>query len=271
MRRLRPIRRLRPVRGSDRRAGSRRRSRSPSAPPGRRAPARRPRTTSPTRVRIPVFVRETDGELHLLARVPLLLLLSLNVPKWGAGYLDLERADPVLPPRRGSVRRRGAAVPSRWRQAAGRRRGLPGGPAVGPVLHLLRVRAGGAGAEAASGGHPGLLEPGVSSTSTSATPAPESGQRLHRVRRGSPVSATGWALDLLYERPDPDGGGWKSNLFHISVREGRVALDPSPVQAVLAFGRSGVEHILTGLGPPAVPDLPDRPPSAGSATCDGCC
>ena len=50
----------------------------------------------PDEIRIPVFVRETDGELHLVARVPLLLLLSLNVPKWGAGYLDFERAEPVL-------------------------------------------------------------------------------------------------------------------------------------------------------------------------------
>ena len=52
--------------------------------------------TYPNEIRIPVFVRELDGELHLVARVPLLLLLSLNVPKWGAGYLDFERADPVL-------------------------------------------------------------------------------------------------------------------------------------------------------------------------------
>ena len=54
------------------------------------------------------------------------------------------------------------------------------------------------------------------------------------------------ALDLLYERRDGEGGEWKSNLFHISVREGRVALDPSPFQAFFAFFRSGVEHILTG-------------------------
>ena len=50
----------------------------------------------PDEVRIPVFVRETNGELHLVTRVPLLLLLSLNVPKWGAGYLDFDRAEPVL-------------------------------------------------------------------------------------------------------------------------------------------------------------------------------
>ena len=54
------------------------------------------------------------------------------------------------------------------------------------------------------------------------------------------------ALDVLYERRGEGGEEWKSNLYHISIREGRVALDPSPFQAFFVFGRSGVEHILTG-------------------------
>ena len=54
------------------------------------------------------------------------------------------------------------------------------------------------------------------------------------------------ALDVIYETRDPGTGEIDGDLFHISAREGRVALDPSGFQAARAFFRSGVEHILTG-------------------------
>ena len=198
----------------------------------------------PDEVRIPVFVRETDGELHLVARVPLLLLLSLNVPKWGAGYLDFERADPVL-------RQAGEAF------AAEAPLFHPDGSRLPPTLRAFRVAlpwdrsftsfdsareavlSEPLSADTQVFWNQGFLDlyltypaPEEGSASIECTVAPGFGDRV--------------ALDLVYERRDQEGDEWKSNLFHISIREGRVVLDPTPFQAFFAFGRSGVEHILTG-------------------------
>ncbi len=198
----------------------------------------------PDEVRIPVFVRELDGELHLVARVPLLLLLSLNVPKWGAGFLDFERADPAL-------RRAG--------EAFGAEAPLfhPDGSLLPPTLRSYRIALPwdrsftsfeSARETVLSESLPsdtqifwnqGFLDlyltypaPTDGSASIECTVAPGFGDRV--------------ALDLVYERRAEDADDWKSHLFHISIREGRVVLDPSPFQAFFAFGRSGVEHILTG-------------------------
>lgn len=198
----------------------------------------------PDEIRIPVFVRETDGELHLLARVPLLLLLSLNVPKWGAGYLDFERADPVL-------RRAGEVF------AAEAPLFHPDGGLLPPTVRAYRVAlpwdrsftsfdsaretvlSEPLAADTQVFWNQGFLDlyvtypaPTGASAAIECTVAPGFGDRV--------------ALDLLYERRDPEADEWRSHLFHISIREGRVVLDPSPFQAFFAFGRSGVEHILTG-------------------------
>ncbi len=198
----------------------------------------------PDEVRIPVFVRESGGELHLLARVPLLLLLSLNVPKWGAGYLDLERAGPTL-------RRAGEAF------AAEAPLFHPDGSRLPATLRNFRIAlpwdrsfttfedarqavlAESLPADTQVFWNQGFLDLYLS------YPAPDSGSVS--IECGvAPGFGDRVALDLLYERPDSKAGEWKSNLFHISVREGRVALDPSGIQAFRAFARSGVEHILTG-------------------------
>jgi hypothetical protein len=42
------------------------------------------------------FVKIEDGRVHLLARVPLVLLSNLALPKRGPGYLDLANVDAVL-------------------------------------------------------------------------------------------------------------------------------------------------------------------------------
>ncbi len=198
----------------------------------------------PDEVIIPVFVREEDGRLQLLARVPLLLLLSLNVPKWGAGYIDLERADPVL-------RRAGEAFAREAPLFA------PDGTLLPPALEAFRVALpwdrsfdSFDNAHAAVAEEPlapdtqvfwnqGFLDlhlsypaPAAGSVSIECNVAPGFGDRV--------------ALDVIYQTPDDDVGAWEENLFHISVREGRVVLDPSPWQAVGVFTRSGVEHILTG-------------------------
>lgn len=198
----------------------------------------------PDEIRIPVFVRELDGELHVVARVPLLLLLSLNVPKWGAGYLDFERADPVLR-RAGGVFAEEAPLFH------------PDGSLLPPTLEAYRVAlpwdrsftsfdaaretvlSDPLPADTQVFWNQGFLDfyltypaPADGSVEIECNVAPGFGDRV--------------ALDVLYERRETGREELKSNLYHISIREGRVALDPSPFQAFFAFGRSGVEHILTG-------------------------
>lgn len=197
----------------------------------------------PDEVLIPVFLREADGELHLFARMPTLLLAALNVPKWGAGYVDLERADPVLrraaeafgaeaplfddegnllPPRVEGAR---IALPwdrsfTSWEEA---RRTIASDP-LPPDTQVFWNQ--------------GFLDIHL------VYPPPESGGIS--IECGvAPGFGDRVALDVIYETRSEDGE-WEGELFHISVREGRVALDPSALQAVRAFARSGVEHILTG-------------------------
>lgn len=198
----------------------------------------------PDEIRIPVFVRETDGELHLVARVPLLLLLSLNVPKWGAGYLDFERADPVL-------RRAGEVFASEAPLFH------PDGNPLPATLEAYRVAlpwdrtftsfeaaretvlSDPLPADTQVFWNQGFLDfyltypaPAEGSVAIECNVAPGFGDRV--------------ALDVLYERREAGSEQLKSNLYHISIREGRAVLDPSPFQAFFAFARSGVEHILTG-------------------------
>ena len=198
----------------------------------------------PDEIRIPVFVRELDGELHVVARVPLLLLLSLNVPKWGAGYLDFERADPVLR-RAGGVFAEeaplfhpdGSLLPANlqaYRVALPWDRTFTSFDAARETVLSDPLPA-----DTQVFWNQGFLDfyltypaSADGSVAIECNVAPGFGDRV--------------ALDVLYERREAGGGDLKSNLYHISVREGRVVLDPSPLQAFFAFGRSGVEHILTG-------------------------
>ncbi|HEX7127996.1 MAG TPA: HupE/UreJ family protein [Thermodesulfobacteriota bacterium] len=50
----------------------------------------------PDRISMHAFVKPEGNRLHLLVRVPLTLLLNLNLPKRGPGYLDLAHVDGPL-------------------------------------------------------------------------------------------------------------------------------------------------------------------------------
>ena len=43
----------------------------------------------PPEIRLQGFVRAEEGRLHLVVRIPLVLLQGLDLPKWGPGYLQL--------------------------------------------------------------------------------------------------------------------------------------------------------------------------------------
>ena len=51
----------------------------------------------PGELRIHAIVKAEDERLRVLARVPLDLLLNLNLPKRGSGYLDLPQVQPAMP------------------------------------------------------------------------------------------------------------------------------------------------------------------------------
>jgi HupE / UreJ protein len=50
----------------------------------------------PDEVRVRAFVKPEGERLHFLVRLPLEMLLNINLPKQGPGYLDLERVDEGL-------------------------------------------------------------------------------------------------------------------------------------------------------------------------------
>ncbi len=188
-------------------------------------------------------MRDAGGEIHLVARVPLLLLLSLDVPKRGAGFLDLERADSSL--------RRGAEAFAREARLY-----TEDGALLPWTLHEFRValpwdrsftsfdtaldtvRSDPLPPDTQVFWNQGFLDlrltypkPPSGSVAVECGVAPGFGERV--------------ALDIIHEQPTDDGAV-ESRLYHVSVREGRVVLDPSGLQAARAFFRSGVEHILTG-------------------------
>lgn len=50
----------------------------------------------PDEIIMHAFVKPEGGRLHLLVRIPLIMLANINLPKRGPGYLDLPRIDPAL-------------------------------------------------------------------------------------------------------------------------------------------------------------------------------
>lgn len=50
----------------------------------------------PAQVTMHGFVKPEGERLHVIVRIPLILLLNMGMPKWGPGYLDLARIDDKL-------------------------------------------------------------------------------------------------------------------------------------------------------------------------------
>jgi hypothetical protein len=51
----------------------------------------------PNELRVHMQVKPQGDSLHVLVRIPLALLLNLNLPKHGPGYLDLEQIEAEMP------------------------------------------------------------------------------------------------------------------------------------------------------------------------------
>lgn len=50
----------------------------------------------PAQVTMHGFVKPDGERLHVIVRIPLIMLLNMGLPKWGPGYLDLARIDEKL-------------------------------------------------------------------------------------------------------------------------------------------------------------------------------
>src|SRR5712664_3733710 len=59
----------------------------------------------PPEIRLQGFVRAEEGRLHLVARIPLVLLQGLDLPKWGPGYLQLAGIEEQLKAAAGAAAR----------------------------------------------------------------------------------------------------------------------------------------------------------------------
>jgi hypothetical protein len=191
-------------------------------------------------LRIHAFVRPDVDRLQVVLRVPLELLLNVDLPKRGNGYLDLARVEEAFPralqatakdieffedgrrltPVRGDAR---IALPSdrsfeSFERAVASVRGVP--LAVATDVYWNQ------------GYFDAVLEYPIRSAASSIAVdfhvAPGLRDRLR--------------LDLRYLAP----GGDDVRAFELATGNGRVALDPRWFHAASTFVRSGFVHILGG-------------------------
>lgn len=193
----------------------------------------------PGELRVHAFVRPEGERLRVLVRVPLDLLLNINLPKRGSGYLELSQVERAFPraiaalardlefsedgeplkPMHGQAR---ISLPSdksfqSYEQALTSLRGPPLPPATDVFWN--------------QGYFDALLEYPISSDRSAF-------EVDFRVSRGL---ADRLKLDLRYIMRDG-----KVRAFEFATGSGRVALDPRWYQAASTFVVAGVEHIVTG-------------------------
>jgi hypothetical protein len=193
----------------------------------------------PDQIALSAFVRTEAGRADLLVRVPLTLLMDLDLPKYGPGYLDLARIGPHL---------------ERAAEAVGRALVLlDGETAPRPVVTGARISLPSDRsferyelAAAAIHGPPlpatetlyatqGFFD--VHFVYAVGTGAADLALRL----RLPPALGDRTRLGLRYLTP---GGAVRAFDIHGSVAD--VRLDPRWHQAAALFVREGVEHILGG-------------------------
>ncbi len=194
----------------------------------------------PDRISMHAFVKPEGDRLHLLVRVPLTLLLNLDLPKRGPGYLDLGQID-------GALQAAAAATARDLRVFADGIRLTPD-RATGRISIAADRSFASYDAALASIHGPRLpegtdvfwnqgffdvhLEYPVRSDradfALELAVAPGLGDRL--------------TLDVRFLAP---GGG--SRAYVLTTGSGRVSLDPRWYRAAWVFAKSGVHHIATGL------------------------
>jgi HupE / UreJ protein len=194
----------------------------------------------PDRISLHAFVRPERERLHLVVRVPLTLLLNLNLPKRGPGYLDLLEVEALIPIAAGAVARdlpifegneRLTAIGAEGRisppsdrsfESYERARALIGGPRLPKSTDVFWNQ----GFFDAHLQYPIRSE--KSDFAIELAAAPGLGDRL--------------TLDVRFLAPES-----RERAYLITPALGRVSLDPRWYQSAWRFAISGTHHILGGL------------------------
>ena len=187
------------------------------------------------------FVKPEGERLHLLLRVPLVLQPNLDLPRRGAGFIDLERADAHLERAAAAtagafeIRADGEPLPAPLRSA---RRVTPPsdrsfesyekalalieGPPLPAAIDVMWDR--------------GYLDFHFE------YPLRSERSNLVLKVRTDPALADKLTVDVRFLPP-----GGAERIYVLRGQVGPVTLDPSWHQAALMFASSGVHHILGGL------------------------
>lgn len=193
----------------------------------------------PGELRLHAFVRPEGQQLRVLVRVPLDLLLNVNLPKGGNGYLDLSQVDQAVPRAIAALAKdlefleegkplaythgeaRISLPPDKSFQSYEQALASIRGPRLPPSTDVFWNQ----------GYFDALIEYPIRSDSSSF-------EVDFHISRGL---ADRLKLDLRYVVGDGE-----VRAFELTTGRGPVVLDPRSYQAARAFLISGVEHILGG-------------------------
>jgi hypothetical protein len=194
----------------------------------------------PDRISLHAFARPEGERMHLVVRVPLTLLLNLNLPKRGPGYLDLAQVEARIPGAAAALARDLALFEDGELLMPVASSGRISVPSDRSFESYERARENIAGSRLPEstnvfwnqGFFDAHLEYSIRSERSDFAlellAAPGLGDRL--------------TLDVRFRAP---GGGERAYL--ITPATGRVTLDPRWYQAASRFVVSGTRHILGGL------------------------
>jgi hypothetical protein len=194
----------------------------------------------PDRISLHAFARPEGERMHLVVRVPLTLLLNLNLPKRGPGYLDLAQVEARIPGAAAALARDLALFEDGQLLMPVASAGRISVPSDRSFESYERARENIAGSRLPEstnvfwnqGFFDAHLQYAIRSErgdfALELLAAPGLGDRL--------------TLDVRFRAPD---GGERAYL--ITPATGRVALDPRWHQAASSFVASGTRHILGGL------------------------
>ena len=191
-------------------------------------------------LRVHALVHADDGRLQVVVRVPLELLLNIDLPKHGNGYLDLTRVDEAVPRALQAVTKdlEFFADEQPLALAAGQARiALPSDRAF---ESFERARAAVRGERLPVGTdvywNQGYFDALLEYTLPRASP------NLALDFHVAPGLRDRLRLDLRYLTPTGE-----VRAYDLATGAGMVALDPSWYQAASTFVRSGLLHILGGV------------------------
>jgi hypothetical protein len=193
----------------------------------------------PGEMRVHAFVAPKRDGLHLVVRLPLALLLNLNLPKRGPGYVDLAQAEAVFPAVIAAIDKDIELFEDDRRLAPTKASARISEPSDRSFESYERAVAliGGASLPESTDvfWNQGYLDAHLW------YPIRSPDARWTIDFHPSPGMRDKLKLDLRYVAPDGT-----IRAFELATGGGAVALDPSWHQAAWSFVKAGFEHILDG-------------------------